>query len=144
MINHILIVLFFRNRTMSAICFVCNLPIMSHQVGLGKYYFYILLKLNYIKRAFPKGCFYLLKCSLEFIAINGGPFYRLLLHHKSFSFKHPFQCIPYEFIVASIILKIRFFFQVWSGGNGWDDLMREQVCRNKSRWCSKRTLLILK
>lgn len=37
-------------RTMTAICFVCNLPIMSHQVGL-----------------------------------------------------------------------------VWSGGNGWDDLMREQV-----------------
>lgn len=38
------------HRTMTAICFVCNLPIMSHQVGL-----------------------------------------------------------------------------VWSGGNGWDDLMREQV-----------------
>jgi hypothetical protein len=38
---------------MTALCFVCNLPIMSHQVGL-----------------------------------------------------------------------------VWQGGNGWDDLMREQVCNN--------------
>lgn len=60
---------------MTAICFVCNLPIMSHQVGLGK-----------ITRESPLQIIYIYIFFITFIA-----------------------------------------FAVWSGGNGWDDLMREQV-----------------
>lgn len=65
------------HRTMTAICFVCNLPIMSHQVGEDLW--------QLLRRILVK--------VLEFMKFL-------------------------SFLSSGL---------VWSGGNGWDDLMREQV-----------------